>query len=345
MDSYQESFDTMHASIRKRLTAPLLGLLLAGTALDAAAGPPPVYVLTPESPDVIGELSRTTTVYEDTISDLSRVFDQGYREMRLANPKVDSWLPGDGTEVVVPSMYVIPKAARDGIIINIAEMRMYYFLGKNGGNGKRLMTFPISIGREKWVTPKGKTTVVSKVKDPAWHPPKSIRKEHAEEGDILPTVVPPGPNNPLGTHALMLGFNGYLIHGTDKPYGIGMRVTHGCIRMYPEDIVTMYNQTPVGTPVHIVNQPYKVGIANGNIYLEVHPHLEEEQAKASAQQYSLAVKEILARVKGYDAALVWADIKRAVESPTGVPTVVGTVQPKVRTEAAVTGASRSIARN
>ncbi|MBK6659849.1 MAG: L,D-transpeptidase family protein [Proteobacteria bacterium] len=136
-----------------------------------------------------------------------------------------------------------------------------------------------------------------------------------------------------------------MIHGTDKPFGIGMRVTHGCIRMYPEDIVTMFNATPVGTPVHIVNQPFKVGIANGNIYLEVHPHLEEEQDKAADEQYSKAVKLILERVKGQDAALVWADIKHALESPTGVPQVVGSVQPKIRTEAARDGVIRQVAGN
>ena len=326
------------------LASTMLALMLGSAPLTTQAAAP-VYLITPDSPDVIGELGQTTSVYEDTISDLARDFDQGYREMRLANPKVDSWLPGDGTSVLVPSLYVVPQAPRDGIVINIAEMRMYYFNGKDASGAKRLMTFPISIGREQWVTPKGRTTVVGKVKNPAWHPPKSIRKEHAEEGDILPAVVPAGPDNPLGTHAIMLGLTGYLIHGTDKPFGIGMRVTHGCIRMYPEDIITMFNATPVGTPVHIVNQPLKVGIAAGNIYLEVHPHLEEEQDKAADEQYSKAVKLILERVKGQDASLVWADIKHALESPTGIPRVVGTVQPKAHSEAVVGDATGRIADN
>lgn len=334
----------MNGRNRTNIAATMLALSLgvAGQSLQAAA---PVYLLTPDSPDLIGELGQTTTVYEDTISDLARNFDQGYREMRLANPRVDSWLPGTGTEVLVPSMYVIPKGPRDGIVINTAEMRMYYFNGKDASGAKRLMTFPISIGREQWVTPKGRTTVVSKVKNPAWHPPKSIRKEHAEEGDILPLIVPAGPDNPLGTHALMLGIQGYLIHGTDKPFGIGMRVTHGCIRMYPEDIVTMFHATPVGTPVHIVNQPLKVGIASGNIYLEVHPHLEEEQGAAGGVLYSTAVKLILERVKGYDAALVWSDIKNALQSPTGVPHVVGTVQSKSTVEVSSGGDRRAVAKN
>ncbi len=319
--------------------------IFLGSAAQVIQAATPVYLITPDSPDLIGELGQTTTVYEDTISDLARNFDQGYREMRLANPKVDSWLPGTGTDVLVPSMYVIPKAPRDGIVINTAEMRIYYFNGKDASGAKRLLTFPISIGREQWVTPKGRTTVVGKVKNPAWHPPKSIRKEHAEEGDILPTVVPAGPDNPLGTHALLLGIDGYLIHGTDKPFGIGMRVTHGCIRMYPEDIVTMFNATPVGTPVYIVNQPIKVGIASGNIYLEVHPHLEEEQVAAGEELYSTAVKLILERVKDYDAALVWSDIKHALESPTGVPHIVGTVQPKSSNNASTGSSGQHVARN
>ena len=334
----------MNSRNRTTIAGTLLALFL-GSATQAIQAATPVYLITPDSPDLIGELGQTTTVYEDTISDLARNFDQGYREMRLANPKVDSWLPGTGTEVLVPSMYVIPKAPRDGIVINTAEMRIYYFNGKDASGAKRLLTFPISIGREQWVTPKGRTTVVGKVKNPAWHPPKSIRKEHAEEGDILPAVVPAGPDNPLGTHALLLGIDGYLIHGTDKPFGIGMRVTHGCIRMYPEDIVTMFNATPVGTPVYIVNQPIKVGIASGNIYLEVHPHLEEEQVAAGEELYSTAVKLILERVKGYDAALVWSDIKHALESPTGVPRVVGTVQPKSSNNASTGTSGQHLARN
>ena len=334
--------------MNSRNLTTIVGTMFAiflGSAAQVIQAATPVYLITPDSPDLIGELGQTTTVYEDTISDLARNFDQGYREMRLANPKVDSWLPGTGTDVLVPSMYVIPKAPRDGIVINTAEMRIYYFNGKDASGAKRLLTFPISIGREQWVTPKGRTTVVGKVKNPAWHPPKSIRKEHAEEGDILPTVVPAGPDNPLGTHALLLGIDGYLIHGTDKPFGIGMRVTHGCIRMYPEDIVTMFNATPVGTPVYIVNQPIKVGIASGNIYLEVHPHLEEEQVAAGEELYSTAVKLILERVKDYDAALVWSDIKHALESPTGVPHIVGTVQPKSSNNASTGSSGQHVARN
>ena len=315
-----------------------------GTALAFVATADPVYVVAPDSPDVIGELSLTTTVYKDTISDLARAYDQGYREMRLANPTVDSWLPGDGTEVLIPSLYIIPNAPRDGIVVNVPEMRLYFFNSRGAPGAKQLLTFPVSIGREQWLTPKGRTTVVAKVKNPSWYPPASIRKEHAEEGDMLPEVVLPGPDNPLGTHALRLGLNGYLIHGTDKPFGIGMRVTHGCIRMYPKDIITVFNAAAVGTPVYIVNQPYKVGVAHGNIYLEVHPPLEEDQ-QAVATQYSKVVQAILDRVKNYDAELVWAEIKRALDQPTGIPQVVGTVRQKTTTAAGSKAALHRVAHN
>ena len=319
---------------KRRLLATLA--TLAGIALGASAvAAESTFTIEPEAPDVVGELGLTTAVYEDTISDLAKAFDQGFREMRLANPKVDAWLPGAGTEVLVPSQYVLPEGPRDGIIVNVPEMRLYYFPPAQGKAPAKVMTFPISIGREQWVTPHGMTTVVGKVKDPVWYPPESIRKEHAQEGDPLPKVVPAGPNNPLGTHALRLGLNGYLIHGTDKPFGIGMRVTHGCIRMYPADIVTMFNITPVGTRVHLVNQPYKVGLAHGNIYLEVHPPLEEEQAKNAEAQYSLVVQTILDRVKAYDAELIWPSVKRAVEEQSGVPQVVGTVRKKTTTAKAL----------
>lgn len=314
--------ELMIASFRIRgiACATTFCALLGASFLAAAQA---AYIVTPDAPDIVGELSLTTTVHEDTLSDLARAYSQGYNEMRLANPAVDPWIPGEGTEIVVPSLYVIPQAPRDGIVVNVPEMRLYYFAKPGRDRAQRVMTFPISIGRQQWVTPKGRTTVVGKVKNPSWYPPASIRKEHAEMGDPLPMVVPPGPANPLGTRALRLGLTGYLIHGTDKPYGIGMRVTHGCIRMYPQDAETIFELTPVGTPVHIINQPYKVGMAHGRIYLEVHPHLDEDQAMFS-EQYSHVVKLILARVAGHRTQLVWTDIRAAIEAKTGVPQVVGT---------------------
>lgn len=308
------------------------GAWLAVTALAAwlwaaPAGALQTFAMSEHAPDVVGELSLTTSVHEDTLSDLARAYSQGYKEMRLANPGVDPWIPGEGSEIVVPNLYVLPDAPRRGMVINVPEMRMYLYRQTSDGS-REVSTFPVSIGRQQWTTPHGRTSIVAKVRDPAWYPPESIREEHAAEGRPLPRIVPPGPDNPLGAHALRLGIPGYLIHGTNKPYGIGMRVTHGCVRMYPKDVATVYDLAPVGMDVHIVNQPFKVGLAHGRIYLEVHPHLDED-ADAFEDRYSHVVKLILERVKTHDAQLVWADIRRVIDAKDGIPHVVGTVRPKL----------------
>ena len=188
------------------------------------------YLLEPDS-DMVGEIQVIRTVDSDTFVDLARQYDVGYEDLIRANPGVDPWLPGEGTELVIPSRYVLPDAPRRGIVLNVPELRLYYFPDEDG---MRVITHPISIGREGWSTPYGRTTVVRKKHLPSWTPPESVREEHAALGDFLPTVVPPGPDNPLGEHALYLGIPGYLIHGTNEPRGLGMRVSHGCIRMFPE---------------------------------------------------------------------------------------------------------------
>ncbi|MSR15059.1 MAG: hypothetical protein EXR86_10965 [Gammaproteobacteria bacterium] len=272
--------------------------------------------------DVIGELVLTSSVRTDTIADIARTYSQGYREMRMANPSVDPWLAGDDTEIVVPSLYVLPDVPREGVTVNVPEMRFYHFLPAKNGKPATVATYPISIGRQDWSTPHGVTRVISKVKDPSWTPPESIRREHAAEGDILPKVVPPGPQNPLGAYALRLGLTGYLIHGTDKPYGIGMRVTHGCMRLYPEDIETVYHTIPVGTPVRLVNQPYKIGVAHGQLYLEVHPHLEEDAAKFR-DQFTYVVELISKRYPNYEVRIDWQALRRTLYGVDGIPAVVG----------------------
>ena len=317
-------------SARQREVLRRLGLACALGLVATAVSANQFYVVDEHAPDVIGGLELTTTTYEDTISDLGRAYSQGFNEMRLANTAVDPWLPGEGTEVVIPSQYVLPVAPRRGIVINVPEMRMYYFPARDRAGQQAVHTYPISIGRQEWTTPKGLTKIVAKVKDPAWYPPKSIREEHAANGDPLPMVVPAGPDNPLGQHALRLSISGYLIHGTNKPYGIGMRVTHGCIRMYPKDVERIFGLVNVGTSVHIVNQPFKVGLADGRIYLEIHPHLEEDN-NAFVDEYSHIVKLVLERAKGYDAQLSWGAIKRAIADKDGVPRAVGVYRPKATT--------------
>ena len=232
--------------------------------------------------DVVGELQVIRARYEDTFVDIARAYDLGFDELVQANPDVDPWLPGAGTAVVLPTRFILPDAPREGIVLNIGTKRIFYFPKPAAGEPARVITHPVGIGREGWSTPIGPTRVVSKVKDPVWTVPASIRREHAEAGDPLPARVPAGPDNPLGAYALRLGFPSYLIHGTNKPSGIGMRVSHGCVQLFPEDIESLYGQVAVGTPVRIVNQPQLLGWQDGNLYLEAHPALEDDKRNLQA---------------------------------------------------------------
>jgi L,D-transpeptidase ErfK/SrfK len=212
---------------------------------------------------------------EDTLVDLALLHGQGYDEMRSANPTVDAWLPGQGTVITIPSQYLLPDAVREGIIVNLAEMRLYYYPTPGLGVPASVITYPIGIGRDDWPSPTGATKIVAKIPQPAWHPPASIRAEHAAQGRPLPAYVPPGPDNPLGQYAMRLGFSGYLLHGTNKRYGVGMRVSHGCIRLYPADIEALFAQVPNGTRVELIDKPYKAAVQNGRLYVEVHQRYNE----------------------------------------------------------------------
>ena len=229
-----------------------------------------------EGQDVVGQVQLTTARGEDTFVEFARVYGLGFDELRDANPGVDPWLPGEGTPIVLPTRFVLPDAPREGIILNVAVKRLFYFPPVTEGEAPVVETWPIGIGREDWATPTGDTTVVARARDPVWFVPASIRKEHEEMGDPLPAEVPPGPDNPLGSRVLQLGLPGYLIHGTNKPAGVGMRVSHGCVRLFPEDIEYLYDQVPVGTPVRIVNQPLLLGSRGSDLLLESHPPLAED---------------------------------------------------------------------
>ena len=233
-----------------------------------------VYDLPSAGNDVIGALTFVTARQEDTLLDIARRHGLGYEDIVRANPDVDTWLPGEGTEVVLPTRYVLPPGPRQGVVLNLAEYRMYYYPEPENGESPVVMTYPISIGRMDWETPLGRTSIVSKVRNPSWYPPESIRAEHAAAGDPLPRIVPPGPQNPLGEYAMRLGLPGYLIHGTNRPAGVGMRVTHGCIRMFPEDIDYLFGRIDVKTAVRIINEPVKVGWNGDELLVEVHRTLE-----------------------------------------------------------------------
>ena len=241
---------------------------------------------------VVGEPQVVFARDEDTLSDLARTYGLGYDEVIAANPGVDPWLPGEGTPVVLPTQYVLPNVERQGVILNIATKRLFYFPTVVEGEMQQVMTYPIGIGRVGWETPLGDTTVVSKAKDPHWWVPASVRREHAEMGDPLPSVVPPGPDNPLGHRVLKLEMPGYLIHGTNAPYGVGMRVSHGCMRLYPENIEVLYSLVDVGEVVTIINEPYQFGQRDGLLYFEAHAPLEDDVVPADERLTQLTDMQV-----------------------------------------------------
>ena len=306
----------------------LIGLLICLPARILMAD---TLVLPPADVDVVGQVQYTEARQDDTLLDIARRYDLGQNEILLANPDIDRWLPEPGSIVVLPNRFIIPAAQRTGLILNLPEMRLYYFPKTKPGRFPVMITHPVSVGRMDWVTPLGKTTIASKQKDPSWRPPKSIKEEAAREGRPLPDIIPAGPDNPLGRYALRLGIPGYLIHSTNKPYGVGMRVSHGCVRMYPEDIESMFNDIPVSTPVQIVNQPIKLGWLADTLFIELHPPLDEDldQYNDYLQQVLDAIAEFIAdRETTLDGestrrfTLNGKAIRHAVEEKNGIPVAI-----------------------
>jgi L,D-transpeptidase ErfK/SrfK len=266
--------------------------------------------------EVVGETRVIAARQEDTFTALARTYNLGFEELVRANPDVDPWLPGEGTPILLPLQFVLPRAPHRGIVINLPELRLYYFPDEDG---RRVITHPISIGRMDWSTPLGLTKVASKVLNPSWYPPQSIREEHASEDRPLPQVVPPGPDNPLGKHALRLALPGYLIHGTNLPSGVGMRVTHGCIRMFPEDIEAFYQTVPVGTPVRIVDQPYKLGWKGDELYLEAHPPLKDNEEHVVEVDMTDLTRVYVAATQERNGEVDWATAERVMRDARGFP--------------------------
>jgi len=264
--------------------------------------------------DVVGEISSITSRYEDTLSDIARANDLGFLEISEANPGVDPWLPGEGLEIILPTRFLLPPVPRKGIVINLAELRLYYY--PKGEN--RVITYPLGIGREGWGTPTGETRVTGKRPNPTWTPPESIRLEHLEMGDPLPKIVPPGPDNPLGEYAIYLAMSGYLLHGTNKPFGVGMRVSHGCIRLYPEDIKKLFPRIPVGTRVRIINEPYKLGWIGERLYIEAHQPLSEQRQNAVVDIAQLQ-GAVSAAVGSRRPTIDWDSLMDAALTPSGIP--------------------------
>lgn len=295
-------------SFRREVGFSVLHALLVCLLASASAGAAEYSVTAEDS--LIGSIGTVESVAEETLLDIGRRYSLGYNDMAIANPNVDIWLPGEGTDVVLPLQFVLPNAPRRGVVLNLAEYRLYFYSATDASGMQALETYPISIGRMDWETPLGVTRIVAKSRNPSWYPPQSVREEHAAEGDVLPAVVPPGPDNPLGAFALRLGIPGYLIHGTNKPAGVGMRVTHGCLRMFPEDIEALFERLPSGTTVRIINQPVKAGWSGDTLYLEVHPMLAESGQELDTEE---AVKEL---VVAEQAPMPLTELTRALVAAT-----------------------------
>jgi L,D-transpeptidase ErfK/SrfK len=265
---------------------------------------------------LVGQLAAVRVQEGDTLPDIARHFDLGYEEIGAANPGLDMWAPKAGERAVLPLQFVLPDAPRKGIVVNLAAMRLFFFPGKGRDE---VITYPVGIGKEGRSTPTGDMLVERKAAKPTWYVPESIRRDHEKKGDPLPAVVSPGPDNPLGEYAMYLSRSSYLIHGTNKPYAIGLRASNGCLRLYPEDIKPLYQATPVKTPVRIVNQPYLLGWLDDQLYLEAHAPHEELNAKALK-------KDLYAKLKGIEKkrgrVLDWNKIESVVAEARGIPVPV-----------------------
>jgi L,D-transpeptidase ErfK/SrfK len=266
--------------------------------------------------DVAGDLTYIVTDGERTLIDVALERDLGILAISALNPGVDVWVPGRERLVALPTAQVLPEHERRGIVVNLAELRLYHFPAPDTAP----FVHTIGIGREGFGTPLGTTTITRKQADPTWYPTEATRADRPE----LDAVVPPGPDNPLGRHALYLGFPTYLIHGTNKPYGVGRRVSRGCIRMYPEAVATLFDRVPVGMPVRIMDDPIKLGWSAGELYLEVHPDREQfDELEATYRFTRKPPPEVAPRIveKAGEARsrLAWDVIEMELVNRRGIP--------------------------
>ena len=333
----------MKASTARVATAALTCLLIAGCSLLGQLrhpAPPPAPPAQPAAPawpapvanerfeldsaqDVVGVVQVVAATKDDTLTDIARRFNVGYEEIVRANPKVDPWLPGEGREIVVPSQFILPDAPRTGLVINIAAMRIFYYPPVRRGERPVVLTHPIGIGKVGWRTPEGVTKIVRRQQDPTWRVPVSVRKEHHENGEDLDPVIGPGPDNPLGRYAFYLQWPSFLIHGTNKPAGVGLRSSHGCIRLYPEDIAQFFAMVPLGTQVRVVNQPFVFGWRDGQLYMQPFDVLEDdtrEWAKAPRRLLSKSLAATLQQqLKARRTQVDWTRVSALARAPRGVP--------------------------
>jgi L,D-transpeptidase ErfK/SrfK len=278
---------------------------------------------------VVGEVREYVVQPGEGLNEIARKFNLGYTALAAANPGVDQFVPEVGRRLMIPSLYVLPDAPRQGIVINLAQYRLFYF----PPGGDQVETFPVGLGQIGKTTPLGVTRVVRKEANPTWYPPRSIRTERPG----LPAAISPGRDNPLGGYAMYLGWPRYLIHGTNKPDGVGRNVSHGCIRMYPEDIERLFAEVSLGVPVRTVNQPATVGWVGDRLYLQVYPSKtqteEIDTARPVGFEPARGVRDVTRAAAGrYADAVDWRVVDKASRERTGAPVIIAdrsTAAPRV----------------
>lgn len=291
-----------------------LSLVVLCSAFARAA----TYPLPPSGDDIVGEIKMVTAGEKDTLLDIARRHGLGYAEITAANPGVDPWLPGAGARVLVPTQFILPPGPRRGLVLNLAQFRLFYFPTPKAGQPATVITYPIGIGTDYASTPLGETRIARKAANPVWRPSPEVREEHVADGHWLAAEVPPGPDNPLGKFALYLAMKGsYLIHGTNKPYGVGMRVSHGCIRLYPESIEALFPLVPIGTPVRVISERVVVGMRKGIPYVQKFS-VPDTRATPEEDNLTLDVEAILRNIPR-GRAIDWDKVMGQLHASRAIP--------------------------
>lgn len=304
------------------LPSALLGISLGWPAVQAAE-----YAMPREGNNLVGEIQFVEARSEDTLLDIARRYDLGFNEITAANPDIDPWLPRQGARVVLPTRFVLPQPPWKGIVMNLSEMRLYYFPESENGEPKRVVTHPIGIGRQGWATPVGSYQIIVKIENPNWTMPDAAYKKALANGYQPRRLVPPGPANPLGKFAMMLNADGLFIHGTNRPFSIGMRVSYGCLRLYPEDISHLIPIVAKGTMVRIEEEPYKFGRENGVLFLEAHAPLKQGMKKTGLNLTPVVSGVVKAKV-GRLSAYQWDHVIALASNHNGMPTPILQPLPK-----------------
>jgi L,D-transpeptidase ErfK/SrfK len=315
-------FQIPHIAPRPVVVFHILVLLLLCWTVPVRGA---TFLLPTDGSNMVGRLHVVITDSRNTLLDIARHYDLGYEEITLANPGVSVWLPGEGTRIVVPTEFILPPQPWVGIVVNIPQRRLYYFPRHQANKPATVITFPVGISRPGWSTPLGRTRIIAKEKDPAWVVPKSIQQEHRDKGEInFPDYFPPGPNNPMGMLALETGFSAIFIHGTNRPWGVGMQVSHGCLHLYPENAAALFPDVPVGTPVRFINQPVMVGERGGLLYLSVSSPIVEYPSPEGG--LFMQAMEALTR---YTLKINWDRMQQVVDAKQVIPVPVNVGAPSL----------------